>query len=46
MSWPKRLLGKLPQEVVRQIYNGKLQSPPMTLDTVLSEYAAYKAGEV
>ena len=25
--------GKLPQEVARQVYNGKLQSPPMTLDT-------------
>jgi hypothetical protein len=45
MSWPKRLAGKLPQEVVRQVYNGKLQSPPMTLDTALSDYAAYKAGE-
>ena len=33
------------QEVVRQVYNGKLQSPPMTLDTALGEYAAYKAGE-
>ena len=30
---------------MRQVYNGKLQSPPMTLDTALSEYAAYKAGE-
>ena len=40
------IAGKLPQEVVRQVYNGKLQSPPMTLDTVLSEYAAYKAGKV
>ena len=39
------IAGKLPQEVVRQVYNGKLQSPPMTLDTALSEYAAYKAGE-
>jgi len=27
------------------VYQGKLYSPPMTLDTVLSEYAAYKAGE-
>ena len=41
----KTIKGKLPQEVVRQVYNGKLQSPPMTLDTALSDYAAYKAGE-
>ena len=41
----KTIKGKLPEEVVRQVYNGKLQSPPMTLDTALSEYAAYKAGE-
>ena len=41
----KTIKGKLPQEVVRQVYNGKLQSPPMTLDTSLREYAAYKAGE-
>ena len=41
----KTIKGKLPQEVVRQVYNGKLQSPPMTLDTALGEYAAYKAGE-
>ena len=39
------IAGKLPEEVVRQVYNGKLQSPPMTLDTALSDYAAYKAGE-
>ena len=32
----KTIKGKLPQEVVRQVYNGKLQSPPMTLDTALS----------
>ena len=41
----KTIAGKLPEEVVRQVYNGKLQSPPMTLDTALSEYSAYKAGE-
>ena len=39
------IAGKLPQEVVRQVYDGKLQSPPMTLDTALSEYAACKAEE-
>ena len=39
------IAGKLPEEVVRQVYNGKLQSPPMTLDTALSDYEAYKAGE-
>ena len=41
----KTIAGKLPEEVVRQVYQGKLYSPTMTLDTVLSEYAAYKAGE-
>ena len=39
------IAGKLPEEVVRQVYQGELQSPPVTLDTALSEYAAYKAGE-
>ena len=39
------LFMQLPQEVVRQVYNGTLQSPPITLDTALSDYAAYKAGE-
>ena len=41
----RSLAGKLPEEVVRQVYNGKLQSPLVTLDTALSGYAAYKAEE-
>ena len=41
----RSLVGELPEEVVRQVFQGKLPSPPVTLDTALSEYAAYKAGE-
>ena len=41
----KTIVGKLPEEVVRQVYQGTLHSPPMTLDAALSDYAAYKAEE-
>ena len=37
----RSLVGKLPEEVVRQVFQGKLQSPPVTVHTALSEYAAY-----
>ena len=30
---------------MRQVFQGRLQSPPVTLGTALSEYAAYRAGE-
>ena len=30
----KTIAGKLPEEVVRQVYQGTLHSPPMTLDKV------------
>ena len=39
------IAGKLPEEVVRQVYQGKLRKPPLTLHKALSEYAAYKTGE-
>ena len=36
------IAGKLPQDVVRQIYAGRLQAEAMTLQTALGEYQEYK----
>ena len=36
------LAGKLPQDVVRQVYAGRLQAEAMTLQTALGEYQDYK----
>ena len=36
------LAGKLPQDVVRQVYAGRLQAEAMTLQTALGEYQEYK----
>ena len=36
------IAGKLPQDVVRQVYAGRLQAEAMTLQTALGEYQEYK----
>lgn len=36
------LAGKLPQDVVRQVYAGRLQAEAMTLQTALGEYQEFK----
>jgi len=37
------LAGKLPQGVLEQVYQGELKDPPVTLETVLSDYLDYKS---
>ena len=34
---------KLPSEIVRQVYSGKLKQEVITLETVLKDYVAYKS---
>ena len=41
----KTIKGKLPMEVVRQVYNGQLVAEPMTLTKALQEYTCYKSNE-
>lgn len=38
----RSLEGKLPKDIVRQIYSGKLIKEPLTLSKALDEYEAYK----
>ena len=41
----KTIKGKLPMEVVRQVYTGQLVAEPMTLTKALEEYTRYKSDE-
>ena len=38
----RSLEGKLPKDIVRQVYSGKLIKEPLTLSKALDEYEAYK----
>jgi integrase len=37
--------GKVPEDVVQQVYKGQLTEEPMTLTKALEEYTRYKSGE-